>query len=569
MKRTKKMLGLLLATLTLGASFTACNIDDGGYGDKTVITVMNTGGGVGRVWLDNAIARFSELKKDVSYEEGKAGVVFEVEHTLDTGVETMSTSGYNIYFDGGSPTVLSLQQSGSILSINDIVTEDIDTRNGQSVSIEDKIQETYRSMLKGADGEYYALPHFALHPGLTYNVDLFEEEDMYIAAPGQDSTKAELEDSDYGQVEFCLKGADGVYGTADDGKKSCGNDGIYGTYDDGLPTSLVEFLVLCDRMDGAGIEPVSYRPGYEHYLMEALWASLSGAESTQTRYTYTGTLEYVTGYDDDTPLFEGIDYIVKPITQTATIDRGTGYLANDSVGRYYATAIEEILETEGWFSDYSYVGTLTHIDYMTNFVFSGKNGKTKQGMFVEGDYWYNEARDNMVLSDYEAVTKDTDRKMAWMPLPTALYDSVTEGNGREYTMINSSAAYSFINANISNQAGLVEACKDFLQFCYTDAELANFTGTTGVYKAAMEYPVDDVIEAMPYFSKSVSVCKSASTTATVNAAKDDLYNDQVLYPTLDKKYGSYLKAMRQGGYTTKEIFEATRTKKSGWGVTNV
>ena len=568
MKKMRKTLCLLLATATVGAAFAGCDDLSGGYGDKTVIYVMNTGGGVGRDWLDEAIERFSELKKDTSYEDGMTGVAFEVEHTLDTGVETMSTAGYNIYFDGGTGSVLRLQQAGNLICIDDIVKEKIDTRDGQSVSIEDKILASDRDAFKGGDGKYYGLPHFALHPGLTYNVDLFETEDMFIAAPGQDETKAETEDSDYGTVEFALKGADGVYGTADDGKKSCGNDGVYGTYDDGLPTSLVEFMVLCDRMSNAGIEPISFRPGYEHYLIEALWASLAGAESTQTRYSYTGTLEHVTGFDEDTPLFEGIDYIVKPITETTTISRETGYLANDNVARYYAAAMTEILETEGWFSDYRLKGTLTHIDYMINFVFSGKNGKTKQGMFVEGDYWYNEARDNDVLSDYETLTKDTNRKMAWMPLPTAVYESVTEGNGREYTMINTSANAAFINANISNQPGLVQACKDFLQFCYTDEELAHFTGTTGVYKASMEYPVADVVENMPYFSKSVSVCKSASTTATVNAQKDELYNNNIMYPTLDKKYGSYWKAMREG-YTAQEIFEASRTKAAGWGVTNL
>lgn len=566
MKKTKKLLSMLLATVALGSTFAGCGGMSNSTGDSTIIYVMNTGGGVGRVWLDNAIERFTAAKEGHSYEDGKTGVTFEIEHSLDTGVETMSSSGYNIYFTG-SPAVLALQQAGNLICIDDIVKEKSDTRNGVAISIEDKIPEQYRTAFQGADGKYYGLPHFALYPGITYNVDLFEAEDMYIAAPGQSADKAEVEESDFGTVSFALKGADGIYGTDDDGKKSCGNDGIYGTYDDGLPTSLIEFLVLCDRMDGNGIEPLSFRPGYEKYLIKALWASLAGPESFQTQYTYTGTLEHVVSLSETEKLFAGIDYIKKPNTQTTTIDRGMGYLANDNVARYYAMAMAEILETEGWYSNYTYVGTLTHIDYMTNFVYSGKQGKTKQGMFLEGDYWYNEARDNEVFLEYETLTKDTNRRMAWMPLPTDAYESVTEGNGRQYTMVNDSECFAFINANISENAGLVQACKDFLKFCYSDAELSEFTACTGVYRSAMEYPMDNITANMPYFTKSVATCRSATTTVAINGYKDELYNSSVLEVTLDKKYGSYWKAMRVGK-TTEEIWEATRTKASGWGVVN-
>jgi hypothetical protein len=147
-------------------------------------------------------------------------------------------------------------------------------------------------------------------------------------------------------------------------------------------------------------------------------------------------------------------------------------------------------------------------------------------------------------------------------------ESVTEGNGREYTMLNDGSNYAYINANISNQPGLVRACKEFLQFCYTDAELTEFTKTTGVYRAAIDYPVAEVIDEMNYFSRSVAVCKSATTTATVNAMKDELFRGG-LSPTVDGiKYSSYWHAIR-GGHTAQEIFEVTRTSPNKWGTVNV
>jgi hypothetical protein len=83
----------------------------------------------------------------------------------------------------------------------------------------------------------------------------------------------------------------------------------------------------------------------------------------------------------------------------------------------------------------------------------------------------------------------------------------------------------------------------------------------------MDYPLDNVMENMSYFTKSVAACRSASTTVAVDGYKDALYNNNLYYPTLDKKYGSYWKAMRVGK-TTEDIWEATRTQASGWGVVN-
>lgn len=569
MRKSKKIVSLLLATMLVGGGTLAgCNKNGNEHGNATVITIMNTGGGVGRAWLDQAIKRFKAARADHSYEEGKMGVSFEVEHNMSTSVATMATSGYNIYFDAASPTTLSLAAQNSVLCIDDIVKEKIDTRDGKQVSIEDKINVDYRAALKGADDKYYSLPHFALYSGLTYNVDLFEKANLYLAAPDQSGDKVETEDCDYGTFDFAV--------LSKGGKKSCGNDGEYGTYDDGLPTTLKEFFVLCNRMSDKSIEPVHFSGksnGYVKYFFDALWTSLSGGyEAAATRYTYTGNVECLTGYSEDEDAFEGIDYIKKPLTETQKIDRSTGYLANDNVARYYACATLEVLEEEGWFSGDSETGTVTHIDAMYNFIFSGKGkDNAEKGMFIEGDYWYNEARDNDVIEEYELVTKDKNRRVAWMPLPTAVDEVVTEGNGREYCMINETCNYAFINANISDNKALVDACKDFLQFCYTDAELSHFTGCTGVSKAGMNYDVlEEDEKRFSYFNASVIECRNDDNTKIVDAYKDALYNANIDYPTLaSKKYNGYLNVLRSTSYGTKDIFEATRTKENGWGVENL
>ena len=43
-------------------------------------------------------------------------------------------------------------------SIDDIVKEKYDERDGAKISIEDKMYDNYKSFSKGSDGEYYTIP---------------------------------------------------------------------------------------------------------------------------------------------------------------------------------------------------------------------------------------------------------------------------------------------------------------------------------------------------------------------------------------------------------------------------
>ena len=153
----KKMRKIVATTLALGMAFTglvACGPQQDNSG-KTVINVMNTAGGNGRAWLDQAAARFEEANKDVSFEDGKTGVKIEIENNLQTGVETMKSANYHIYTDQGAPTARSLSASQSVLDITDMVTEKSEVRNGQQISIEDKIQDEYSYRLDYTRGRGY------------------------------------------------------------------------------------------------------------------------------------------------------------------------------------------------------------------------------------------------------------------------------------------------------------------------------------------------------------------------------------------------------------------------------
>lgn len=573
MANFRKLACGLMALTFIGSAFAGCGQTSGNGGDstKTKIMVMNTGGGIGRVWLDEAIKRFSDLKKNEPYEDGKTGVEFEVEHNMATGVGTMQTAGYNVYFDGASPMAKALAADGRVLNINDIVTEQDSTGS----SIESRIDASYRGQLKGQDGEYYVLPHYAHGVQVSYDISRFTADDLYFAAPDADKDSVEEFNSKYGSAKFAMTSID------PDVKKSCGNDGEYGTYDDGLPTSLVEFIILCARMQKVGIQPMNLSGksmGYNYMFVEALWASLGGYEETMAKYNYTGTVKIVDGEPTSDNLFEGIDYIKKVNTKSVEIDLGTGYLANDSVARYYAIAMLEIMENEGWFSDYSYEGNNTHTDAMWNFISNGRNGVEKLGMFIEGDYWYNEARDNDKIKNFNKLCPGEDINIGMMPLPTSVYESVVPGKGRELcNLADSGRAYAFINANISDKLGLVRACKEFLQFCYSQEELDYFTAYTGVARSGIkvnniqqgDVPTDMYLGGSNY-AKSKIALWTASNVKNVWAMQTEYYNGDLNIPVIEGvKYGSPLKAIRDAESTAWTVFDVTRTRKSGWGVTNL
>ena len=71
MKKLTRLIAIIFA-VTMCATVTACGTTE--ESNATVVNIMNNGGGCGRIWLDNAIARFQEKIGDKSYAEGKQGV---------------------------------------------------------------------------------------------------------------------------------------------------------------------------------------------------------------------------------------------------------------------------------------------------------------------------------------------------------------------------------------------------------------------------------------------------------------------------------------------------------------
>lgn len=561
----KKTLAMVMACVAT-CSLVACGSTggDGGTqsGDTTVISIANYELGVGRAWLDSATKRFSEKVKEVEYQKGKKGVSFNIQ-VGGVNSATMNTSANHIFFDEASSDVRSLAQKGFLLNITDIVTEKL-TDYGEDKSIEDKIDENYRHMLKGNDGNYYGVPNTEWYPGIVYDVEAFEDKNLYIAAPTE--TNVYTYNSSYGTVKFIKSG----------GKKSCGNDGVYGTSDDGLPTTLVEFLVLCDYMKTENeMTPITMsgmHPLYGNYLVEGLWASLAGAEAMASNYTFDGEVEVVDGWTDEA-LFEGVSYIKKPKTKKVTVTEGTGYYARDAVARYYATAMVEILHKEKWFSEDSRTGSVSHTDAQYTFIY-GEDAEEHSGMLIEGSYWYIESQNCGNLEEYYEDTGKGTRKLGWMSLPTSLNTPVEEGKGTKSALLETAIAYGFINANIKDE-GLKQACKDFLQFTYTDESLRDFTVVSGTPKAVSYTMTDADKKKLDPFPLSVwnakeegtvVYCGGKTNTFLSQTTSFRLYSGAGIFdPEIDgTKFQEIFNAIASKGKTAKQCFESTRWTAEYW-----
>ncbi len=488
MKRSKllrRILNLALcavlsATCLLGA--VACGGEDNS--GKTVISVNHYSGGVGDAWVEGAVERFEKLYENEVFEDGKTGVKVEWDnYETGTSIDDIQTSGDNVYIVAAGGQLQKFIQSGYVLDISDVVTKtDI-----HHEKLEDKL--ITKRDIQDSEGRYYALPHYEIYDGISYDIDVFTDYNLFLAKPG---TGKQYKTT-------------GVYFVEDaDGEKSCGADGVYGTSDDGLPTTLEEFIVLCQKMDDDGVIPFYYagaQINYTSYLSLGLWTALAGKDGMSVNFTLDGEIDKVTG-PSETKFF-GADGIFHPeVVEDYQITADTYKEVYDSKERYYSVAFTELAKKNEWIkrSGENTSHTAAILDFMLN------SKDDQYGMFIEGSYWYALAQKYDCDDKYFAANPGkTDRNVAWMPLPTAVYkeDAVTEGHGRAAAQLNFGGSYTFINGNIKNDAGKVKACKALVEFLYSNEELSTFTRITGSAKALNYTLAESDYNAMSTFQKGV------------------------------------------------------------------
>ena len=246
-------------------------------------------------------------------------------------------------------------------------------------------------------------------------------------------------------------------------------------------------------------------------------------------------------------------------------------------------AFMELAHKQGWFDNRSTQSSHTHKEAMRALILSGVGTNLEVGMLIEGTYWYPEAESYGLFEEYKKYTgSQTDKNVKYFNMPTSLKESVTEGNGRSESLLASGGTYSVINGNLAGKAekeGIVKACKDFIKFLYTDAELQNFTKTTGARKGFMDYDVSPILGDLPPFKQSLMAVGNANADGIIRQMADNetfrnnsgllTWNDSAGWtPEFDglDSYTCVLKALRAEKNAV-DCFNSTGYTESAWGAT--
>ena len=477
-------------------ALTAC----GGGGDddgKTKVYVELKSGGTGVQWLVDAGKRFSDLNENTVYEEGKVGVAIVPVPSDNPSIKNAETSGSAIFDLMEQPIIENDARAGKVLKIDDVFTDKSDMRNGVAISPLEKIPQDQLSRYM-FDGHYYGAPTCEYYPSISYDKNLFDRYHLYLCNPEtieDESNEGVIVafDSDItGETYYFLP----TSGENED-MKSCGPDGVYETEDDGLPSSLYEFIALCEYMKSDyGVNPFNFPGNYKYYsnfLCSALYTALQGYDRARANYTFNGEIEIVTGFEDEY-LFNSVGEIKKPITKTIQLTEENGYYTTWGVEKYYAEAFMQLCVNQGWFGPAATSGA-DQKSSMQNFVFSDHNGAAKIAFLLDGSYWYNEAteEDNYFSmwekSNYLIAGMHAERDVRVMPLPVNIEETVEEGEGKPQTLLEMNAGMLVINKNVESNPGLMRACKEFLKFLYTDKELSAYTAGTSILRS-MNYELN-------------------------------------------------------------------------------
>ena len=576
----KKFMTMLLC-LVLCFSAVACGGDSGEDGpgeNQAVIEFFITDGGVGSEWLRLANERFMAANAATQYGD-KTGVFCRI-NKGQPSIASMATDGYHVYFMDRTQPVAGMMKTGNLLNINDWVTEKYDDRDGALMSIEDKMFSEYRNFTKADDGEYYGIPYMEVYGGLTYDRKLFNDYGLYFAQTGKGVPYA---CKTFGtKYEFIKKG--------DDASKTCGPDGEYGTVDDGLPSSVTELVTLWHKMNQMGIFPVQLSGKYLNYacfFLDGMMTALQGEQEAAATYQLNGEMEVVVGYTDEN-LFGTIDYIKKPKTKKVKITEEQGYYTTWSVAKYYAIALLEIIEREGYFTKGNALSTYSHIDCQQDFIYSGYGTNDKIGMLIEASYWYNEStiRNNFTYFNTLFPEAGGDRDIQWMSLPVNIETPVTgedktvatsiEGleesvKGERPTLIDTSRSAIVFNSRAAKDPAVMAALEDWVKFFHTDDELSRFTVESNLARPLNYQVKDEHKSGWNSFGSSLWELRKNCYVLRFEGNNETFYQNTTFFARgfQDGAFACHsqlspMEEFRAGRHGTKEAFEYAMRDKGSW-----
>ena len=509
MKKPTKLMALALAALTIAPNFVACG-DQGGIDidpEKTQLYIGNYDGGMGHVWLDHLVKGFEEKYATTSFEKDKTGVQIIVENSKDLGgatlISTMSSKKNELYFTE-SAVYYEFINAGLLLDITDVLTTP--QADDGNKTIESKMNDVQQAYFKTEEDKYYAVPHYAGYTGIIYDIDLFNEKELFIAKNGAPSEKLQ-DGGSFKMYRF----------TNAEGEKSAGPDGKYGTTDDGLPATYDEFFKLCDEMVKKQVTPFVYTgqyPTYTNWFLTALQADYEGPEELSAILNLDGSTakdilkiqKSANGqYTDDR---SGDKFNIVEAGDVELTNQN-GYMMFAQKGKLEALRfMERVFSNPSYYYNSCIGSTFSHRAAQSAFLLNGIGTSAEQpiAFLLDGIWWEEEATADFeyAAAKFGSQYSKANRNIGLMPLPKADESKIGEG----VTVMDLNKTTIFISSKIAKKK--VELAKMFLAYSCSDEALRDFTTTTYCPKA-LTYDMGDDYDNLNSYGKNIwNVYKDAS-----------------------------------------------------------
>ena len=564
MKKLTKILVFVLAMI-FATSAIACNRDSDGVDidhTRSQLYVSIYDGGYGTEWAYKLAERFENHYKNVSFENDKQGVqvIIVPQKASGTGLMNNILASRNEVFFSPEAYFNDYYNAGVFADITDIVSgADSDlSEYGDSGNIEDKfLNDAQKEFYKSKGNKYYAIPSEMCFFGVTYDVELFDNEGYYFA-----------KNKNNGNDGFIISATDErSYGP--DGKTGEIN-GVDYSLDDGLPATYEEFFKLCNYIVEGGNVPFiwsgQYRMGYIGAFLQALMADYEGAEQMLLNYTFEGVANnIISGFDaNDNPI------IKDPVNITVA----NGNEMFSTAGRYYALKfIEQMVSDPAYYDSKSFNVTHTHTDAQLDYLMSVTESK-QIAMFIDGGYWEAEATDDfedMASRLQDESYKKQNRKFGFMPFPKATEDKVGEKN----TLIEGLYCLAYIRGNLSGWK--LDLAKKFLKFAHTNVSLVEYTVVTSTRKALKTTYTDADYAKMSNYGRSLTKLTERSdvvfpiSTKSIYLANQKTFNNKYNFQATIKgaTYNDPIDVFRPAQVNHKtaiEFFQGIAPRYESWAI---
>lgn len=468
---------------------------------KTQIYVGTLNQGFGKAWLEEAAARFTELKKDESYESGKKGVQIFVD-SLNIGnqiIGSVSNERSEIIFNE-SIDYYAWVQRGLVKDITKYVKSDLSEYGDEAGStIESKLYSAAKDYYL-YEGKYYGIPFYESTFGVIYDIDVFSDNNLFMDKNG----------------EFALS-------SQSDPNASAGPDGDASTViDNGLPATYSEFFALCDKIKkNSKLQPFTWTGQYPLYLsrmVQSMSMYLDGYTQSQSKFKFSGTINTIDSFDQSTP-----------VVTEKIITKDNGYETFASEGMYYALEfLQGLYDGKYYVEEYLNSNAYSHLsaqnDFVTNNTKTTSNSiKRDVAMLVDGTWFMNEAAGTLTaLAKRDPEAGANERRFGLMPLPHP------DGwESKKYTYLDTNFASCFVTAQTADWK--MDLIGEFLKFLHSDAELRKFTEATSTLRG-FDYVTDwDTSSAnlTPYAQQLISLRKYIGDEVVYPISSNQLYANNI------------------------------------------